>query len=254
MIRVIRLKKNSIKIIVITIIIILIGTSVSANISTDLKNNNKVKDIYSFMRNIDNNDNLENIEQSNLYENFKKLVGNDSEIHFCGPAYIKSIGQGLHMQRNIKIVRLYIPILIPWPDWIGFERRIMNLWFIFCSYFYDENATTTITPLDKNETITLTGNHMVFCSVFLFPHPNNFREKINEKLENIFNITIDFPLFKIHGKNCFNWSFPVHWLLNLANLILNPFKMKLILYGFFKSLEFYGYTPFVIWTNSSIIK
>ncbi len=67
MIRVIRMKKNAIKIIVITIIIILIGTSGSANISTDLKNNNKVKDIYAFMRNIDNKDNLENIEQSDLY-------------------------------------------------------------------------------------------------------------------------------------------------------------------------------------------
>ena len=257
-------KKTILKIISITIIVFLIGSSSSSSIPIDLKNNKKVKDVYSLIRNFDINENIINIEESSFYNNFKKLVGNDSEIHFCGPAYIKSIGKGLHMGRLIKLIRLRIPIDIPQPDLFGFERRIMNLWFIFCCYFNDENATTIIEPLYKNETIILKGNHIVFSNIIVFPQPNNFRNFINKTLNKLLklNITIDFPIQKLHGQMFWYWhnssskilDFLISYPMMLAWFVLWPFKIKTQLIGFIKPLEWFSYTPFVIWSNSSIIK
>ena len=159
------------------------------------------------------------------------------------------------MARLFKLIRLRIPIEIPFPDifgLIGFERRLLNLWIVFCSYNND-NATTIIKPLNKTDNITIKGKHMVLSCIFIFPHPNNIREFINSITCIIFKKTIDFPILNITGKMFWNWSFPIYYFLTMAQF-LSPIKIKMPLYGFKKSLYFYSYTPFVIWSNSSIIK
>lgn len=158
------------------------------------------------------------------------------------------------MARLFKLIRLRIPIEIPFPDifgLIGFERRLLNMWLVFCSY-NNESATTIIKPLNKNETITLKGKHMILTCIFIFPHPNNARNTINIITGLIFNKTIDFPILNITGKMFWKWN-SIFYFLTMAQFF-SPIKIKMPLYGFKKSLDFHSYTPFVIWTNSSMIK
>jgi len=203
-----------------------------------------------------------NIAESELYLRFKDLVGNESNIGFCGPAYIDSIGRGLHVGRNIKFVWLQIPTgySSPLTDALTFPRYMMGLWLYYCSY-NDENATTTIYTLEKglkideNNSINISGKHIIVCGIFIFRHPNRFRKQILKpiisKLTGIPKNNITFFIEKIHGKIFFNWT-GIYLYLSILQFF-TPFKLKIPLYGFLIPLEFRGYTPFALRVNKTKI-
>jgi len=247
------------KLIVISIIFIIIAASASASIPVEV--NKKINDNNNFSEDTITQKNIDDALGFDLYNNFKKIVGNDSKIHFCGPAKILSIGKGLHLGYFFKLLILEFPFTLANPYPLSFPRKLWNQWIILADYFNDEKAYTIIEPLGKNETIILNGSHTVIGGIFKFSVPIYLRNNINMVLGILLNRTIDFPLYKYRGKMFWNWNvsrniifqYAVFYSSIMAWFILWPFKLKTQFVGFLKQLEWSGYTPFVIWTESSVI-
>jgi len=166
----------------------------------------------------------------------------------CGPAYIESVGKGLHLGRNTKLIRVDSTIL---PGF--FPRYPAAMWFIFCGY-NDENASTKITTIKDNKTFYVNGSHSVFVGIFM-----------SRFLMNLKMLPFDLPITKYQGRMFwyFNMSASsplmtgIKYITCLSMIyfwfLAWPFKIKTQLIGFVEPLVFRGYTPFVIWSNSTIL-
>lgn len=247
------------------IIFILIISPLTISEKTESEKYINSKKISNFLNSIEQDDIYVDIIESEIYSKFKDLVGNESTIQVCGPSYINSSGKGLHVGRTLRFVIIEIPIRINDLifDAFTFPRVMMVFWLMFCLY-NNENASTTIYPLkkgeglkiDENNSINISGKHMILCGVFIFRHPKAFRKKIITPLLSLLtgipkdNIT--FPIVNISGKNFLEFKFPF-WVLNTIQNSIMPLKLKIPLYGFFINLTFKGYTPFVLWVNKTKI-
>lgn len=248
------------KTIAIVFVMLLLTTSFSVLVNADI---NIDEDLTA--EEIESLDYQEEIGEK-IYESLIRIYGNDSGFKFCGPAYVNSTGMGLHLGRSFRYLMIRIPVRIgSLISFIRFPRPMLQQAFIYSNYFYDENAVTEITPIGGNETIKLKGNHSVFAGVYTFNGPYRARKDTNKILKKFFDTSIDFPVLDINGR--------MFWYFNLTSntgneildaimpgiklvvflglvyawALLWPFQIKSQFIGFVKPLEWYGYTPFVIW-------
>jgi hypothetical protein len=247
------------KIVAIAILILIISP-LTISKETESGKNLSPKKVTNFLNSINQDDFYGDISESELFMKFKELAGNESNIGFCGPAFINSSGKGLHAGRNVKFLVLEIPIGIggTFLDFMRFPRYLWGMWLYFIVYL-NESAWTKIYPLknglkiDENNSINITGKHIVLNGLFIFREPFRTRKglfkPIISLLTGIPKANITFPIEKFHGKQFFIYNKrPYNWLTILQ--FFSPIKVKIPFYGFFISLDYHGYTPFAMWINT----
>jgi hypothetical protein len=249
------------KLFLIIILILVVISPMTNSAFVDLKSQIKIRNNIDFFDDIEQDDLFIDIDESFLYSKFKSLFGNDSKIQFCGPAYVKSTGMGLHMSSGFRLIQLNIPFRrVPslfnlWP-FLFFPRNYWLMEFFLCNYLDSNETKTKIWSLKDGKNIYINGSHTILVGIFFFNAPNNARKLLIKPLfSRILNISeeeIKFPVEDLQGDHILEWESFTYWLLHLVQFNTHP-RLIIPWYGLNKNLDFFGYTPFVFWTNSSIM-
>jgi len=213
------------------------------------------------VRSDDKNDitkkNQENTDSDDLGELIASYLINGEQgflkgWKFVGPAYVESEGKGLFIEKFRK--KLIINTAMP-----TFFRIIR--WWNYCNY-YNPRAETTIKPIGGKE-IHLTGPHKIIAGTLICPGTSIIGRFIIQKIEP----KIGF-IDKLFGEAIWDWGPTINFskdkpilsilpslfipfmLMKVFRLLTNFFYMVFFpipLYGFYKTLDFSGFSPFVLY-------
>jgi hypothetical protein len=140
---------NKRKTIVLIIILILMSSLLASANKTNIKNNNIIK------------------ENKNFDTNFSTIYYNDFKLNCCkGWSKIESSGIGFHIIYVMKILKFNAPI--PTPQYHNFFPFKIDLLWTWCKY-WDENASTIITPINGESIPLIKGNHSFIIAFLKIP-------------------------------------------------------------------------------------
>lgn len=204
---------------------------------------------------LDVND-VQNCIDNEDYSELLSFMGNDTKIVLN--AHINASGKGLHLGKPMY----YLGIKHPFPriKRLGFPFGLLQQWIIFAKY-NDENASTYVEP-ESGEPFYINGSHSILVGIWFIPPV--WRTKTYKKFLAYFNINLTIPwsVDKWAGMPFTPWGYIKSYLNNIIPfpwgvieglimiLPIWPFRFTTSIIGLFKTIEFYGMTPFVIYTTS----
>jgi len=118
-------------------------------------------------------------------DDFSKDVNKSNSFIINGIEYkynlswskINSSGKGFHIIYALKVLKFNAPI--PTPQYHNFFPFKIDLFFTWCRY-WDQNATTVITPVNGEKNHTITGDHSFFIVFLKIPAMNLLRQLLKD--------------------------------------------------------------------------
>ena len=139
--------------------------------------------VYANITHIENNHNETGIIDKNKsiknnYTSENSFYYKDTEINFFSNwAKIHSTGMGFHVIYALKVLKINAPI--PTIQYHNFFPFRIDLFITWCRYF-DENATTIISPVIGDNKPPIEGNHSFIIAFLKIPTMNPLRHLLND--------------------------------------------------------------------------
>lgn len=236
---------------------LLIASSFSTIVIADMTNEEKKAKITEYQQSIEQqfNSQFEEVFFNAFFNGNTSIL--PAGWKFCGPAYVESEGKGLFFEK----FRLKLALNLATPSMF----RIMR-WWNFCKY-YNLKAETTIKPVVGRE-ISLKGPHSVIAGTLIKPSSNiigtilSGLEEKSQVVDRLFGDAVwDWGLWvygigesPLEDQPFLNFLYNNVKMVKLLYLFRFPLTViymlspiKVPLYGFYQTLDFSGFSPFVLY-------